>query len=296
MRIAYLMVFHKDPQLLKRGIETLSSEDCRFFVHIDQKSDIRKFCTIERDNVSFCQRCIPVYWAEFSQVEATMLLLQQALACSAKYEYFVFLQGSTYPLRSGRYVQRFLEMNCGSEFMNLIKMPAPGYPLSKINTLRYPSDKPIRRFAARALAKVGLAQRDYRKYLPGLDAYSGHACWALSRDACRYIAQFVASNPHVEGYFRNTVVPDESFFHTILGNSPLVPRVRRNFVYADWSARLGPHPGMLDDEHISLFEAQEKVWVDDEWGCGEMLFARKFSDSRLDLVDRIDEMIRRKES
>jgi len=52
--------------------------------------------------------------------------------------------------------------------MNLVKMPAPGYPLSKINTLTYPSDMPVRRFAARALAKLGLAQRDYRKYLKGL--------------------------------------------------------------------------------------------------------------------------------
>jgi len=52
---------------------------------------------------------------------------------------------------------------------------------------------------------------------------------------------------------------------------------------------------MLDDEHVRFFEAQEKVWVEDEGGSGKMLFARKFSDARLDLVERIDEMIRRKE-
>jgi hypothetical protein len=103
------------------------------------------------------------------------------------------------------------------------------------------------------------------------------------------------SNPHVEEYFQNTFAPDESFFHTILGNSPWRSRVRKNLVYADWSTSLGHHPAMLNDEHVRLFEAQEKVWVEDEWGSGEMLFARKFSDSRLDLVERIDEMIRRKE-
>ena len=35
--------------------------------------------------------------------------------------------------------------------------------------------------------------------------------------------------------------------------------------------------------------------MQDEWGPGEMLFARKFSDDRWDLVDRIDRMIKRKE-
>src|SRR6266849_4959643 len=73
-------------------------------------------------------------------------IIRQALRSSAKYEYFVFLQGSDYPLRSGTYIQRFLEGNRGCKFISLVKMPAPGYPLSKINKLRYPSDKPDRRF------------------------------------------------------------------------------------------------------------------------------------------------------
>jgi hypothetical protein len=295
LKIAYLMLFHKDPQLLKRAIRMLSSVNCGFFVHIDSKSDFKEFSTISSENVSFCQPRVPVYWAEFSQIEATMLLVRQALASSANFDYFVFLQGSTYPLRSGGYIQRFLEENRQSEFMNLVKMPAPGYPLSKIEIVRYPSDKPIRRFVARGLAKLGLARRDYRKYLRGLEPYSGHACWALSRNACQYVTEFVRTNPHFEEYFRNTFVPEESFFQTILGNSSLRSRIRKTPVYADWTKSEGHHPAVLDEEHLRLFDARESVWVDDEWGPGEMLFARKFSDDRLDLLDRIDEMILRKE-
>src|SRR6266436_2690216 len=155
MKIAYLMLFHKDPWLFKRSIETLSTGDCGFFVHIDRKSDIREFSAIDSDNIFFCKQRIPVFWAEFSQIDATMLLVGEALASSVNYDYFIFLQGSTYPLRNGLYIQRFLEKNRGWEFMNLVKMPAPGYPLSKISTLRYPSDKPVLRFATRALAKLG---------------------------------------------------------------------------------------------------------------------------------------------
>jgi core-2/I-Branching enzyme len=294
MKVAYLFLTHKNPNLLKRAIGALSSESCAFFIHIDLKADIQEFSGIGGKNIFLSEQRMPVYWGEFSQVEATIRLMRQALGSSAGYDYFVFLQGSDYPLRSRGYIERLLENNRGFEFMNLVKMPAPGYPLSKINKLSYPSDKPVRRFASRALAKLGLAQRDYRKYLGGLEAYSGDACWALSRDACVYILEFAACNPHVERYFRNTFTSDEMFFHTILGNSPLRSRVRRGLGYRDWSIP-GAHPAMLNDVHIASFEQQEKVWVEDQFGSGEALFARKFSDDSPDLLQRIDDMIERKE-
>src|SRR5437868_2773717 len=98
MKIAYLMLLHRDPLLLKRTVAILSSENCEFFVHIDRKSDIQPFLTAGSYNVTFCQPRVAVYWSEFSQIEATMLLMQQALNCAAGYDYFVFLQGSTFPL------------------------------------------------------------------------------------------------------------------------------------------------------------------------------------------------------
>ena len=58
MKIAYLMLVHKDPQLLKKAVGTL-----------------------DRRQYLFCEPRMPVYWAEYSQIEATMLLLRQALAC-----------------------------------------------------------------------------------------------------------------------------------------------------------------------------------------------------------------------
>ena len=296
MKIAYLMVVHRNPKLLKRVIGMLSSGDSAFFIHVDRKTDIREFAAISGEDVFFCEQRVAVHWGEFSQVEATMRLLRQALASSANYDYFAFLQGSDYPLRSGRYVQRFLEENRGWEFINLVQMPAPGYSLSKINKLRYASDKPVRRFAARALAKIGLAYRNYENYLKGLQAYAGQAWWTLSREACSYIVDFSTRNPTLEKYFRNTFTADEMFFHTILGNSPFRSRLRRCLVFVDpdWSIA-DDRRHRVSDKHLRVFESQEKVWVEDEWGSGEVLFARKFSDDNLGLIDRIDEMIRRKE-
>lgn len=294
MKIAYLILAHRNPQLLKRVIKALSCEKCAFFIHIDKKSSMKEFSCVCGNNVSFSRERIPVYWGEFSQVQAVLLLLRQALESPQHSDYFVLLQGSDYPLRSGAYIHKFLEENRGTEFIDLVKMPAPGKPLSRVNTVRYPSDKPVRRLVSRILAKLGLAQRDHRKYLGSLAPYSGSACWTLSRDACQYMVQFMERNPHVEKFFQNTSACDESLFHTILGNSAFASQIRRSLVYTDWSTE-NSHPATIDDRHVAFFDAQEKVLLNDVYGSGEALFARKFSDDNLALPERIDEMILRKE-
>jgi len=53
---------------------------------------------------------------------------------------------------------------------------------------------------------------------------------------------------------------------------------------------------MINESHVEFFEGHEKVCVEDMFGFGEALFARKLSDNRLDLVERIDEMISQKEA
>lgn len=294
MKIAYLLFAYTNPWLIERVISKLSTEDCAFFVHIDQKTSMEEFSRLRGDNVFFAEKRIPVYWAEFTGIEAILLLIRQALASAQDYEYFVLLSGSDYPLRSAGYIHSFLERNRGTEFMSIVKVPAPGKPLSRINTLRLPSSKPVRRFAVRVLARMGLAQRDYRKYLGSLEAYAGNTWWALTRDACQYISEFAQHNQHVAEYFQNVFAPEESFFHTILGNSAFKSRIRKNLLYEDWSTQAA-HPAMINDQHIAFFEAHEKVSVSDLFGDGEFLFARKFSDDSLALLDRIDDMIKGKE-
>jgi hypothetical protein len=292
MKIAYLILVHQNPKLLARAIRALSTESCAFFIHVDKKSSSEAFSNISGQRITFVDR-IPVYWGEFSSVEATLRIIQHALSSRVGFDYLVLMQGSDYPLRSGEYIPRFLEQNQGSEFISMVRMPAPGFPLSKINTFRYTSDKPVRRLMLRAAARLGLAKRDHKKYLGNLEPYAGDACWTLTRKACEYILEFVHQNPAMSSYFRYTFAPDESFFHTILGNSPFRARARRSLLYRYWPTP-GPHPQTLTSERVKFFEDQERVWIEDEFGTGEALFARKFSDDNLDLLDRIDAMIERK--
>lgn len=296
MRIAYLFTVHKNPQLLKRTVEALSTGNSRFFIHVDKKSKMEQFAGITSRDVEFVKERVAVYWSEYTQVEATLRLMRQAMASPLQFEYFVFLQGSDYPLRSGAYIEQFFEEHRGTEFLNIVKMPAPGYAMWKINKVRYPSDRPRLKRASQILGKLGLANRDYRKSLRGMEAYAGLAHWALTREACAHILGYVDRHAEVERYFRNTYTADEMMFHTILGNSPFLGRIERALTYVEhtWAVK-DETRHMIGEKHVEFFESMDAVRVNDEWGAQEMLFARKFSDERLDLVDRIDEMIRKKE-
>ena len=82
MKIAYLILAHRNPRLIARTIEALSCEDLAFFVHIDKKSNLDEFLFIKAKNLLFTEQRIPVDWAEYSMVEAILILIQQALASS----------------------------------------------------------------------------------------------------------------------------------------------------------------------------------------------------------------------
>lgn len=97
-------------------------------------------------------------------------------------------------------------------------------------------------------------------------------------------------------FCENIHAPEETFIHTILGNSPFRAKARRNLVYEEWPTSGPRHgPKVLTAKNVEFFESRNEVSVEDLHGPGELLFARKLSDENLDLVDRIAKMIQVKE-
>lgn len=296
VKVAYLVLAHKNPVLIQRQIDFLSSDDTAFYIHIDAKSDIRPFLTIRRANVFFTGRRIRVTWAEYSMVEAIIVLMRQALASLRKFEYFILLSGSDYPLKRQAYISHFLDRNKGTDFISLVAIPNEhaGIPLSKIANYRVESERPLLQLATRIGAKIGVARRDYRKYLGPLVPYGGSTWWALTRESCEYVLDFVDRSNSICEFFRCTFAPDETFFHTILGNAPFRDRIRRCFMYDDWStSRPNPaHPALIGEEQLQFFASSNRVIFGDVFGIGEMLFARKFTDDDLNTVRRIEAMMK----
>lgn len=296
MKIAYLYLVHRNPGMMKRVIERLSCDQCVFFIHVDAKSNLEEFASLRGENVRLLENRTAVYWGEFSGVEATLSLIRQALTTPEDYGYFALISGSDYPLRGREYIHQFLEVHRGTEFINVVKMPSAeaGKPISRIDTVRIQSTRPVARLISKAAARMGLGRRDHGKYLGQLEPYAGHTWWTLTREACRHISDFDRQNPQVAQFFKDTFAPDEMFFQTILGNSPFRSRIRRNLCFEDWSAA-GSHPADIDERHLARFEACDAVSMEDVYGRGEVLFARKFKDGTPDLLEKLDDLIAQKD-
>src|SRR4051794_33944389 len=122
MNIAYLIVAHESPNHFKRLICALSSPNSACFVHVDQKSNLDDFLMPEAMHVHFYEDRVPVYWGEFTIVEATLRLIRYAVNAPVHYDYYVHLSGTHYPVCSTRYIAHFFENHLGAEFINTDSM------------------------------------------------------------------------------------------------------------------------------------------------------------------------------
>jgi hypothetical protein len=292
MNIAFLYFVYNNPIIIKRTISRLNSDKCKFIIHVDRKADITQFNEICGENIFFCKNRIAVHWGEFSGIKAIISLVREGLKICKEFDYFVLLSGSEYPIKSREYIFNYFEKNTPSEFISMIKMPnmEAGKPISRINEIRIQSEMPVKRFAFRILSKIGFAKRNYKEHLNELEPYAGNTWWALTNDACRYILEFISKNEQYCKYFENTFAPEEMFFHTILGNSKFKTKIKRNIMYEDWSNR-GSHPKMINDYHVEYFINNKNVITSDYFGNGENIFARKFSNLNMNLLEKIDQMI-----
>jgi len=294
MKIAYLILAHNNPKHLLRLIKSLSSNSSYFFIHLDRKSINENFTFINDINLIFLEERISVYWGDFSQVEAILSLIRKSIAQENSFDYYVLLSGTDYPLRSVAYIENFFKCNFGKEFINIVQMPCNeiGKPISRLTTFKPRSGQLSSRIAGifrKIMVRMGAlqAERDYKSYLNNLTPYGGSTWWALSRDACEYILEFVDNNPLVVKFFKNTLCPDEAFFQTILGNSHFMKKIKRNLTFTDWSGGASS-PAYISERHVGLFQSNSGFTLNDKYGTGEAIFARKFSDEAASIVEKID--------
>ena len=293
MKIAYLILVHNTPNHTKRLVSALSSNDAHIFIHLDKKVNCAEYHGLVGDNVHFISQRIPVHWGDFSQVEAILNLLRMAMAQKPSFDRFVLLSGSDFPLRSTDYIEHFFNKHKGQEFINLVEMPSiiANKPLSRLTRYEprvngYNAGKFRRLFLKTCGSLLRLLRRDYKKAIGNMNPYAGSEWWALSREACDYVFNFISERPYFFEFYKNTVVPDESFFQTIIGNSAISCNVARNLTFTDWSHG-GSSPENVTEKHIAHLKAVRTFPASDVYGPGEILFARKFTDDSEELVGKI---------
>jgi hypothetical protein len=213
-------------------------------------------------------------------VQATLNLLQEATAMG-DYDYFILLSGADYPLRSNASIVQFFQHHQGEEFLSLWKMPELDKPFSRVEYL-YLEDVKI--------MPDTHSKRKYPERYSHFTFYAGSQWWALSKRCVDYILQFVADNSEYVDFYKYTYVPDEMFFHTIIGNSPFKTKVVNAVMYDDWETGA---PAAITFQHLPLLAQKTLPAVNG--GERTPLFARKFSDDSQEILTEIDTLLRNDE-
>src|SRR5688572_16625647 len=128
MKIAYIILAHKNPDQLSRLINRLHTANSSFFVHIDKKVDILPFKRVlqkgQTDKIYFVER-EDGRWGRLGIVKGTIHALKAIKDSQVKFDYIVLLSGMDYPLKSNTFIDRYFEQNYGRNFVTYTLLQEP---------------------------------------------------------------------------------------------------------------------------------------------------------------------------
>jgi hypothetical protein len=228
--VGYLILAHADLAHLQRLVAALPADSIKL-VHLDAKCQERLALSHLPNAVALEER-IPVYWGDFSIIEATLRLLDAVL----KFEQvtrIILLSGSCYPIKTDNEILAYLNTRKGENLIKMFKIEdaASLYEkkLSRFHIGESTVSKAIHSnlprvnyLLSRAITQAAaLWPRDWRHDLAPLQPYFGSQWWALTRACSEYVVDQARSSAKLR-HFEYCFAPDEMYFHTIVGNSPHV--------------------------------------------------------------------------
>lgn len=227
MKLTFLISAHKDPEHLKKLIESLP-EGSEFFIHIDLKSDITAFTRlIQGENIHFLPNRVNVIWGSINEVVYQMALVEAALTSDA--DYLITLSGMDYPVWSNARILEFFEENQGRNILQGISMVHQGAVAQLYRELRFLADKPWKTGSLLSKFRVGLRKsisflginKTLQIHAPEkvYDLYKGAAWWAITRELAQFVLQQWKGNERLVKYFRTSFCPAETFVQTVAFNS-----------------------------------------------------------------------------
>lgn len=220
-RLAFLLVAHQDPAQLERLCGRLAGH--AIFVHIDGRA---KDFPVERiaalPGVVMVPR-IPVYWGDFSVIEATLTSLRTAQA-QGPFDRYVLLSGACYPARPIPELEQAFAAEPEREWIALTPIAAGSHLQTLVGrrwrmtpfTTNRSLDSKLRAAWNKATKMLGRTIASET----GMTPYFGNQFFALTHACAQHVLSTATSNPKILKAYRSVYAPDEHVIHTIVGNSP----------------------------------------------------------------------------
>jgi hypothetical protein len=262
INIAYLILVHRLPNQFKKLFKAIYDSSNFYLIHIDKKANEQ----IGEEVTDFLNKYPNVHilksenviWGGYSMVQAELDGMKYLLEMDAKWDYFINLSGQDYPLKSQKIIKDFLSQNNGKNYIKFADQEK-----SRPETMNR-----IENYFEETEDKI--SDKTYkREFMKDVVPYIGGQWMILTRSCC----EFISNNMEVkkfEDYYLNTLIPDESFFQTVLMNTSfdgiLIDDDKRAIIWIpDGDIKL--RPKTFTETDLNFLQT------------GNHLFARKFDDN-----------------
>lgn len=267
MRIAHIIMAHKNPQQLLRLIKRLEHPNSDFFIHLDKKVPIEEFKLITDLNyATFIKNRINCNWGGNSLFSGILSSLNEVVSSNRSYDFINLLSAQDYPLTTAENIFDYFNSNPKTNFISYDESRETDW--WKKAVLRYEKhhftdfEFKGKYFIQKIINKI----YPTRKFPLPMELYGSckSTWWTITGDCAAHVNDIFVNNKKLKRFLKYSWGTDEFAFATITMNSPYKNSVvNNNLRYIDWSEG-NAHPKIL------LIEDFEKIKK------SKMLFGRKF--------------------
>jgi hypothetical protein len=283
MRVAHIILTHKNPVQLARLIKTMQHPQFDFYIHADTKIRIDDLKDIEQmPNVKLIKNRIECNWGGFTLLKAIFNSLSEVLSSGIDYGFINLLSAQDYPITTPQKIYEFLLEKKGKNFISFDESHNSEWWKNASN--RYEkyhfTDLKIKgKFFLERILNMFMPSRKFPEYST---LYGGNKStwWTISTDCAIYLCEKFYENTKLHKFLQFCWGTDEFVIPTFIMNSHFKDHVvNDNLRYIDWSEGKAS-PKLFD---LSDFE---KI------SSSNMLFARKFDSVHNEaILDKIDEQL-----
>ncbi|XP_036405920.1 xylosyltransferase 2 [Megalops cyprinoides] len=235
VRLAFVLVVHgRAIRQLKRLIKAIYHQDHFYYIHVDKRSNYlhREVQQIAKlyPNVRTTPWRMVTIWGGASLLKTYLRSMQDLLSMlDWKWDFFINLSATDFPTRTNEelvdFLSRYRDKNFlkshGRENARFIKKQG-------LDRLFHECDSHMWRLGERIIPQ-------------GLEVSGGSDWFSLNRRFVEYVIN--SQDQLVSGlkqFYTYTLLPAESFFHTVLGNSHMCDSlVDNNLRVTNWNRKLG---------------------------------------------------------
>ena len=304
MKVAALILAHKNEEQLKRLISVLQHPSVDIYVHLDKKSSLSP-ADFQSSDVQFTEKRIDISLFDFSMVDAEVELLRTA-SSHGKYGYYILLSGQDYPLRHIDDIYDYLCQNYPKPLIEVISpeiVPMFGHifrypyvlkkfkvafesflhkkrPNKSIYPYKYISEGIV--YVASLVKGLFVKNPEQRLKAMGIDSYFGSQWWILPDTVISHIFEYYENEVFCD-CIRECYSCDETFFQTAImvhaDRYGITINEKGYYPNKKWfTIFLHQHPIFLTQHHFDQLISTKKI------------FARKFDvDTDSVILDMLDQ-------